>query len=240
MIRPIQYEDYDKISDDILYLGSKLYVRMNVSLSTKDGIDRRHFHKEFNYGSQYASDDEGLISIRRSFNYYLTFDKTDVHKSIMIRPQDMIILIECLSKVSVWFKNGTFGSVDDEVVILKKRRPIIVSGLVQNAYLQFDPVVVEYEDPPVKIQGVQITLGDPLVYAHINVDNFFGLLYTLINFRMFESAQSMINYIGRPAYGFNMMEMNNKNPYARTQQTTTGNTKKKKGNAPEKNESFFS
>ena len=34
-MRPIDYIDYDKISDDVLYLGSRLYLRMNVSLSDK-------------------------------------------------------------------------------------------------------------------------------------------------------------------------------------------------------------
>ena len=34
-MRPIEYIDYDKLSDDVFYLGSKLYLRMNVSLLDK-------------------------------------------------------------------------------------------------------------------------------------------------------------------------------------------------------------
>lgn len=236
MIRPIEYHDYDKISDDILYLGSKLYLRMNVSLSSKDNHMRYHFHREFNYDSEYADDDNGLVSIKRSFNYYLTFDKIDEKKSIIIRPQDMILLQNKLSKVTEWFDNGTFGVVDEQIAILKKRRPIVVSGLVQNQYLQFEPMIIEYEDPPVKIQGIQITLGDPMIYASVNVDNFFGMVYTLSNFRMFESAQQMINYLGRPDFGTNLAELRS-NPYLKQKQPTT--TRKKKSKAPNKNESFF-
>lgn len=236
MIRPIEYCDYDKISDDILYLGSKLYLRMNVSLSNKDGNMRYHFHKEYNYDSEYANDNNGLVSVRRSFNYYLTFDKIDEKKSIMIRPQDMIILQNKLSKVQEWFSNGTFGVVDGDIAILKKRRPIVVNGLVQNQYLEFEPMIIVYEDPLVKVQGVQITLGDPLIYASVNVDNFFGMVYTLSNFRMFESAQQMINYLGRPDFGTNISHIQSNRVYNQPKQAA----KKKKSNAPTKNVSFFS
>ena len=50
-MRPINYIDYDKLSDDVLYLGSNLFLRMNVSLSNKGDQDQRyHFHKEYRAG----------------------------------------------------------------------------------------------------------------------------------------------------------------------------------------------
>ena len=36
MVKPvIAYDDYDKIVDDVVYLGSKLFLRMTVVLSNK-------------------------------------------------------------------------------------------------------------------------------------------------------------------------------------------------------------
>lgn len=76
-MRPINYIDYDKLSDDVLYLGSNLFLRMNVSLSNKGDQDQRyHFHKEYRYDSKYTSSGK-LLSIKRSFSYYLSLDKTD-------------------------------------------------------------------------------------------------------------------------------------------------------------------
>lgn len=238
MIRPIEYIDYDKISDDILYLGSKLYLRMNVSLSSKDGNSRYHFHREYNYQSEYG-DDNGFMSIKRSFYYYLSFDKTDEYTNVMIRPQDMILLQNSLKRVAEWFDNGTFGVMDNKIVITKKRRPIVINGLAGNTYLQFDPIVINYDDG--QIQGIQIILGDPLINAAVNVDNFFGLLYTINTFDMFTSAQNMINYLARPDFGTNMTEMRREIPRNNTieQQEQKPKRKKKESKEPNKNESFF-
>ena len=41
MERPIQYINYDKLSDDVLYLGSKTYLRIVVQLSSKKDPDKR-------------------------------------------------------------------------------------------------------------------------------------------------------------------------------------------------------
>ena len=65
MINGIEYIDYDKISDDLCWLGNKCIVRMVVKLSNKKNDTRYHFHKEFKYPTSYNRD---LLTIRRSFD----------------------------------------------------------------------------------------------------------------------------------------------------------------------------
>ena len=79
--------------------------------------------------------------------------------------------------------------------------------MANQKYLQFDPVVIVWENTGEQTPGVRITLGDPSIFADISADKFFALLYTISSFNMYMSAQLLLNYIGRPNYGFNMMEI---------------------------------
>ena len=211
-MRPIEYIDYDKLSDDVFYLGSKLYLRMNVSLSDKAEPNQRyHFHREFAYSSAYAPNGR-FISIKRSFSYYLSLDRADVPLGgIMIRPQDMIVLKAKLEEVSKWFSDNIFAIKGKTLIVKNKKKPIIVDGLANQKYLQFDPVVIVWENTGEQTPGVRITLGDPSIFADISVDKFFGLLYTISTFNMYQSAQLLLNYLGRPRYGFNLFESENNN-----------------------------
>lgn len=207
----IQYYDYDKISDDVFYVGSKTILRFNVSLSKKnnDTFARYQFHREFKYNSQYSK--SPLITIKRTFDYYLTLEKTDQQMSIMIRPNDMILLQSKLATAVQWFSDGTFGfsSKSKELKIVKKRAPLIITDLALNRYIQFDPVVITWESTGTQQQGIRMTLSDPEIFVDVSIDRFYGLIYTINTFNMYQSAQNLLNYIQRPEYGYNMMEFEN-------------------------------
>lgn len=208
MIRPM-YMDYDKISDDIMYLGAKLYLRMNVYLSNKyekDGENYRiPFHKEYRYDSKYASNK--LVTIRRSFDYFISLDKTDSEmSSVIFKNQDMILLRTKLGQVSQWFTDGTFAVKNKQLIVYKKKNPILMEGLTFGKYIQFDPVVLVWEQTGTQEQGVRITLSDPSIYADISIDKFYGLLYCIQSMNLYQSAQILLNYIQRPDFGTNMME----------------------------------
>lgn len=236
-MRPINYIDYDKLSDDVLYLGSNLFLRMNVSLSNKGDQDQRyHFHKEYRYDSKYTSNGK-LLSIKRSFNYYLSLDKTDTKMNIMIRPQDMILFKMNLEQVSKWFSDNTFGTKGREVILRNRKESIVLPGLAQQRYIQFDPVVVVWENTGDQTPGVRVTLGDPSIYADISVDKLFALLYTISNFNMYESAQLLVNYLGRPNFGMNLYEIED-NIYLKEQEGKIENAKNNR-TIPSQKKSFF-
>lgn len=209
-MRPIEYIDYDKISDDVLYLGDKLYLRMNVSLSSKKEPDMRyHFHQEYEYPSPYGRNGY-LKSIKRSFQYFLSLDRKDISGgAIMIRSQDMFLLKEKLTQVSEWFNDGTFGTKKKNLIIKTKREPIILPGLANQKYLQFDPIVIVYEGTGEQTPGVRITLGDSSIFADICVDKLFSLKYTIDTFNMYLSAQLLINYLRRPEFGTGLYVLEN-------------------------------
>lgn len=204
MTNGIEYIDYDKISDDLCWLGNKCIVRMVVKLANKgkDGT-RYHFHKEFKYDTNYTNKKEA-ITIRRSFDYYISIDSLDnKNASIMITPKDMILLRMQLSEVFKWFYDKTFAIKNKKMIILEKKQPIIVDGLLGKKCLIFEPIIyTDWEEKQSK--GVRITLNDSEVFTDIPADVFAGFMYIINSIDMYTAAQNMINYIGHPDFGTNL------------------------------------
>ena len=117
-------------------------------------------------------------------------------------------------------------------------KPIIVEGLASQKYLQFDPVAVVWENTGEQTPGVRITLGDPSIFADISVDKLFALIYTLSNFNMYQSAQLLLNYLGRPQPGFNLLEME-ENTFLKNGEDNLTNAKDNRQIKGNKNLSYF-
>lgn len=211
MSRLFSYVDYDKISDDIYYIGGngRFVLKMNVSLARKreDG-GRSHFYHEYQYDSKY-NDTGQVLSIRRSYDYYLTLesyeDKTGMN-GILIRPQDMILLRAKLAEVWEWFNSGDiFAQKKDKIIIVKRPPAIIAGGFPEMKSIRFEPIVIDYETGQQAL-GVRVTLSNN-IYSDVNIDKFSGLVYIINSFDMVASAQMMLAYMGRPDPGTNRFEL---------------------------------
>lgn len=55
-----------------------------------------------------------------------------------------------------------------------------------------------------------MTLGNPEVYTDISIQNFYAFYYTIDTFNMYQAAQLMVNYLGRPELGFNLSVIDDK------------------------------
>lgn len=208
MRRAFSYIDYDRLSDDLMFIGNSTVLRLNVSLAKPDTKDstRRHFHKEYAYSTNKYSDKDTVVTMRRSFDYYLSIDKLDAREySTMIRIQDIMLLRMKIHEALNWFNNGIFGTKNSQLYIFKHPEPAIVSGLAENKLIIFEPIVISWEDNSQE-QGIRMTLTDSNVYIDIPISKFYGLAYIIDNINMFESAQLLVNYLGRPDFGTNMCE----------------------------------
>ena len=204
MINGIEYIDYDKISDDLCWLGNKCIVRMVVKLANKnkDG-DRNHFHREYKYQSNYNNRKE-LITIRRSFDYYISIDNLETKDSIMITVRDILLLRMQMNEAFKWFYDKTFAIKNQKMIILEKKNPIYVDSLIGGKYLMFEPIVyLDWEEKQSK--GIRITLGNPDVFTDVPVNVFAGFMYLMNSIDMFTAAQNMINYLGHPDFGTNLL-----------------------------------
>lgn len=235
MINGIEYIDYDKISDDLCWLGNKCIVRMVVKLANraKDGT-RYHFHKEFKYEGNYINKKD-LITIRRSFEYYISIDSLETKASTIITIRDILLLRMQLNEAFKWFYDKTFAIKNDKLIILNKKKPIIVDGLMGGKYLMFEPIVyVDYEEKQSK--GVRITLDND-TFTDIPVNVFAGFMYVINSIDMFTAAQNMINYIGHPDFGTNLYTFERSEYVGKEEVTNT--IKERKIPTKKPNKSYF-
>lgn len=210
MVTPL---DYEKLSDDLYWLNDSVVVRFVVSLARADKENNRmHFHREFSYNSKYL--DKGhVITLRRSFSYYITFNiLKDYESTTIIGVKDILLFRAKLNEVINWFNNGTFALKRKKLVIPSRPAPIIISGLADGKFIQFDPIVMEDEETKAQQQGIRISFINDN-YADLSIDRFYGFYYLITSINMYQSAQLLLNYLGRPECGTNLYDFNNEGKY---------------------------
>lgn len=210
----IFHEQYEKISDDIMYLGTNTILRMNVILAKKLDDGRRYpYHKEYMYETNKYIDTKNILTLRRGFDYYLSIENikslyNTEKEFIMIRVQDMIFIRQQLKIVYKWFVSdncNVFAISDNKLIILDKVQPIVICGLASQKYISFEPTIIQYDDDNM-IQGIRVHLSSDNNYVDMTIDRFMGFLYIINTINLYESAQLILNYIGRPDFGTNMID----------------------------------
>lgn len=210
MTSPITYSQYEKISDDLYTLGYNTILRFNVCLSKKgkDNNTRYSFHKEYKYNSDKYND--SLITIRRSFDYYLSIENIIMSEFgkefIMIRLEDMFYIKQQIQEAMRWFTDANikiYAIKDKKLIMLGKVEPIVISGLVMDKYISIEPII--YETEMIKATpGVRIYLSSDGNYVDMTTNKFMGFAYLIDSINLYESAQLLLNYIGRPEPGYNL------------------------------------
>ena len=70
----IDYTDYDRITDKLMFLSPTITLNFTVALSRKDkNGNRAHIHTDMEYASKFR-DQNVARSIKRDINYYFTID----------------------------------------------------------------------------------------------------------------------------------------------------------------------
>ncbi len=211
--------DYDKITDSLMYLsnGASIQFSVNLKYTTKTG-ETRSFHNEYIYGN-------GSVSIKRQYDFCIIIKLLDQY--VMITINDIYLIRMQLDKIEKWFTaTKTFGIKNQQLFVVNKKKPIRIYGLVQRKWLEFEPIVITYEDG-MQEQGVRMTLSDYNYFVDIGVNKFFGMKYLFDTVDMFQMAQNMLNYVGRPERGTNITDLRDQNSYEHQQQYTKQNKIKK-------------
>lgn len=250
MNSPFCYDDYDKISDDLMVIGYNTIVRFNVILSKalKDGR-RFHFHQEYEYKSNKYTNVDKLVTLRRRFDFYISIEniksENGIKEFIQIRMKDILYLRARLDEIYRWFidlSSDIFAyNKNNELMLYKKVNPVIIE-LSLNKYLKIEPVVVRYSTGDT--MGVRMFLSSDNNYVDVDVDRLMGFIYLINTINMYESAQLMINYIQRPEYGYNRTDFENYNNTVEAQEVE-GFTENKNNNvkrvieSKNKQKSFF-
>lgn len=214
----IEHKMYDKISDDLIFLGQNCIVRFNVSLSNynSETEEFNSYHRE--YVRKNKNGDSSIL-IRRSFNYYISIEniKYDpilgIKEYIMIGVNDIQLLISTLEAVSNWFvesNNIYTKNAEGKLFVKANNCSLYIENLPMGKWLSFFPTIISYPNGDEAL-GVRIHLSDKNNFTDVNLSNFMGFLYQIKNINMFTSAQNMINYLQRPEFGSNLNDFSNNN-----------------------------
>lgn len=200
---------YERITDDICFLGNNAILKFNVQLARKDKSQNRyHYHTEYVYScnDKYINADE-LVSLKRQFTFYLTIDvlqyKGRNRPWIQISPSDMIPLRMILDECAKWFldkkyKNLFVFNKERKLVVYDKLSTPITLETYSNTLLEFNPSIVDEFGK--SVEGINIKIVNQNIDIPMSARSFMGFKYNIDCLNMYQSAQNMINYIQKPKY----------------------------------------
>lgn len=208
-------DKYEKLVDDIYQLNYNSILRFNVILNKKLNDGRRYsFHHEYEYKSDKYIDQDRLITLKRTFDFYLSLenikpDERGIKEFIMIKPQNIILVRQKLNEATNWFTNSNLFAYDKtgKMIMLGKVNPIQILGLPMDKYISLEPVIMTYNDNTSFESGIRIYMSSNENYIDLSIDRFMALVYFINSINMYESAQLLLNYV-RPELGTNLYNFN--------------------------------
>ena len=217
LIEPMEFFKIDKVSDDVYALGPNVILKFNVSLSKISNGKRYHFHKEYEYPSKGIPDTPTLVTIKRSFDYYLSIENMQKDSNgnkvfIRIGPQEYVLFKRGLEEAISWFTDSKYAKLfardNGKLVLVSPIPEFRMANLPMQKYIEFMPIIIDKGMANAdKEPGIRIVLGDPSSYIDINLDRLMGLYYIISCFNMYQAALSIVNYIQRPEFGTNRFVM---------------------------------
>lgn len=203
------FDLYDRITDKIMYLTPNLSLDFAVRLAhkAKDG-SRRFFHSEYEKTSNFIGVDKSITITRNVKFYFLINDREDFMNSIILEPQDVVILTKIIDQQLFPLLSGpnrVFAIIDNKLVINGKFKPVLYTQS-EYKYLSFVPIVYEYQSGQFK-EGVHVCMNDQKCCFDLTIDRLYGFYYILSNTAMYNLAAEMMNYVKTPPYGVNKSEL---------------------------------
>lgn len=208
----IIYNDYEKISDICMWLSNDYVLKFTVELNKhNDKYGKSNFYKEIGY----TIDEDYRVNINRDFVYYLSIEsikKTlDGNKlNIRIGLNDIYFLKYKLEQAISWFTDKYFENLfardnNNKIVMTMKPNPIKIDLSFGN-YIEIEPSIFTFDNTLEQLTGVRIYLSSDSNSLFMNINTLFGFKYFIDTFNMYQSAQNMLNFLGRPEYGTNYFE----------------------------------
>ena len=209
-----EYLKVDKISDDVYPIAPNIVLKFNVSLSKVNNGTRYPYHREYEYPSHGVQGQSTLVTIKRSFDYYLSIEnnqKDEYGNKLFIRigPSEYMIIKKSLENAISWFTDKEFANLyarNNGRLIMMPPIPddIFIKYLPMGKYIKIRPTVIDRGLSNSDSEaGICMELSDPSMCVNINVDRLMGLYYIISTFDMYGSALSIINYLQRPEFGTN-------------------------------------
>lgn len=203
----MEFQDYDRIADTLLFFDNNTILEFVVTLSSKDKNGNRiFFHTEVDYDSnKYYGIDKGHSIKRRMSFYFAINDKRAFDRSFIIRPEDAMMLNMVIkSQVLPWYfdpKKKIFSFVDNTLKITGQFQDVLFAK-TEYAYLRLQPCIYSFEDGTFK-EGIRMYVSSQEVFVDMEIDKFMGFYYLLSNTDMYSAACNLATYAKCPPYEVN-------------------------------------
>ena len=207
----MEFQDYDRISDTLLFFDNNTTLEFVVTLSSKDKSGNRvFFHSECDYDSnKYYGVDKGHSIKRRMSFYFAINDKRAFDRSFIIRPEDAMMLSMVMkSQILPWYfdpKRKIFSFVEGQLRITGTYQDVYFAK-TEYSYLRIQPCVYKFDDGTYK-EGIRMYVSSESVFVDMEIDKFMGLYYFISQTDMYSAACGLASYAKTPPYGINKFSM---------------------------------
>lgn len=202
----LSYNQYDRITDTLLYLSNTVTVSFNVSFSRKNKSGERVFYEfETEYPSKFIGT-QMARSIKRNMNFYFSIDdKEDFGNGIILRPSEIgFINLFFENQVMPWFYGDEriYSEKDNQLIITGKYSPAIFTK-DEYKYIHLEPIVLSYEDGTFS-EGIRFFMNNETNFIDLSLDKFYSMVYIFKNTDMYSVAATLSNYVKIGPYGTNI------------------------------------
>ena len=200
------FEDYDRVSDTLMYLSDNITLEFVVALSKKNASgERSFFHYETEYQSKYIGTNVAR-SIKRNMNFYFVLNnKMDFANGFILRPQDVAILTMAIEQrfLPYYFSEKKIFKVIENQLVLKGNFNPLLYAQNQYKFIKLSPIVCQDENG--YKEGVRIEINND--YVDMDIDKFMGVYYILKNTDMYSTAVGLTTYVKTGPHGINNFPM---------------------------------
>ena len=206
----IRVNEYNKISDLVMFIGQNCVLKFNVILNS-EGKDGRieNFHKEYQYYSKKY--DTNQYTISRKFDYYLTIEnqfasEIGFKESIIIGINEMMMFKLLLKSAINWFMDSQYSNMyankDGKLVLVNPQTP--KRAVFKSKYIEIEPIVYISQEDSYDF-GVRMYLNSETNYTELSFNKLCGLYYIIDSLNLYQAAITLINYLQRPEFGTNLI-----------------------------------
>lgn len=197
----LNFLDYDKISDTLMYFDQNVSLRFCVGLNYKNKLGENvSFHAEYTTST-------GRYIRRNIHAYFIINDNRDYKNSIMILPKDVAMLQMLMNNAIIPWMVGNkriYSENDNHELIIKGKWSLAEFPLSEYRYMTFAPIIVSYQDGTFK-EGIRMTMNSKDSYVDMDINKFMEFYYYICNTDMYSAAVALLNYVKQSPYGMNTL-----------------------------------
>lgn len=205
----LNYTDFDRIHDIIMYFDNNFSLGFVTRLSSKSQTGYRKFYEfQSEYPiNKYAGVDKGHSIKRIMFFYYIIENKQYFDSSMILKANDVYIIRNIIdNSVFPWFFGSTriYKEKDERLVITGDFQPV---SYIQNLqrWLRIEPIVISYEDG--FKEGVRIYVNSDNDFMDLSLDKFIEFVCYMDPKMMYTQSMAQCNYVKIAPYDSNMISV---------------------------------